>query len=167
MISKKNSALIFDPPIFFIKNTWTDQNLTFLFIKNMKYSAALPMFLIRRENLLSYDNMRVSFFSHAQEVKGMWFVMKKYSQNSAWLVQKIICLMFNNKLTAHRFINCSDQLGGLGTPAKMLGEPEGLPEIFPRPQPCSPIVIGNMIHYMLLLNVEVHFLRTLVKECKF
>ena len=28
----------------------------------MKYSAALPMFLIWRENLLSYDNMRVFFF---------------------------------------------------------------------------------------------------------
>ena len=45
----------------------------------------------------------------------------------------------------------------------MQGEPEGLPEIFPRAQPCSPVVIGSMIHYMLLLNVEVHFLRTLVK----
>ena len=56
-----------------------------------------------------------------------------------------------------------DQLGGPGTPAKMLGEPEGLPEIFLRVQPCSPVVIGSMIHYMLLLNVEVHFLRTLVK----
>ena len=45
----------------------------------------------------------------------------------------------------------------------MLGKPEGLPEIFPRAQPCSPVVVGSMIHYMLLLNVEVHFLRTLVK----
>ena len=63
--------------------------------------------------------------------------------------------------------NLGDQLGGPGTPAKMLGEPEGLPEIFPRVQPCSPVVIGSMIHYMLLLNVEAHFLRTLVKECKF
>ena len=34
----------------------------------MKYSAALPMFLIWRENLLLYDNMR-GFFLHAQEVK--------------------------------------------------------------------------------------------------
>ena len=34
MISKKNSALVFDPPIFFIKNTETDQNLTFLFKKH-------------------------------------------------------------------------------------------------------------------------------------
>ena len=45
----------------------------------------------------------------------------------------------------------------------MLGEHEGLPEIFHSAQPCSPVVIGSMIHYMLLLNVEVHFLRTLVK----
>ena len=32
-----------------------------------------------------------------------------------------------------------------------------------RVQPCSPVVIGSLIHYMLLLNVEVHFLRTLAK----
>ena len=32
------------------------------YLKNMKYSAALPMFLIWRENVLSYDNMRVFFF---------------------------------------------------------------------------------------------------------
>ena len=36
--------------------------------------------------------------------------------------------------------NLGDQLGGPGTPAKMLEEPEGPPEIFPRVQPCSPIV---------------------------
>ena len=36
--------------------------------------------------------------------------------------------------------NLGDQLGGPGTPAKTLGEPEGPPEIFPRVQPCSPIV---------------------------
>ena len=39
----------------------------------------------------------------------------------------------------------------------------GLPEIFPRVQPCSPVVIGSIIHYMLLFNEEVHFLRTSVK----
>ena len=31
----------------------------------MKYSAALQMFLIWRENLLSYDNMRVFFFARS------------------------------------------------------------------------------------------------------
>ena len=31
---------------------------------------------------------------------------------------------------------------------------KGLPETFPRAQPGSPLVIGSMIHYMLLLNVE-------------
>ena len=48
-----------------------------------------------------------------------------------------------------------DHLGllGLGTAAKMLGC-KGLPETFPRAQPGSPLVIGSMIHYMLLLNVE-------------
>ena len=41
---------------------------------------------------------------------------------------------------------------------KMLGEPKGPPEIFPRALSCSSVVIGSMILYMLLLNVEVHFL---------
>ena len=45
----------------------------------------------------------------------------------------------------------------------MLGEPEGLSEIFPRAQPCSPVVVGSMTHYVLLLRVELHILRTLVK----
>ena len=31
----------------------------------MKYSAALQMFLMWRENLLSYDNMRVFFFARS------------------------------------------------------------------------------------------------------
>ena len=50
-----------------------------------------------------------------------------------------------------------------GHPSKNALEPERPPEIFPRAQPCTPVVIGSMIHYMLLLDVEVHFLRTLVK----
>ena len=40
----------------------------------------------------------------------------------------------------------------------------GLLEIFPRAEPRSPVVIRSMIHCMLLLNVEVLFLRTLVEE---
>ena len=69
MISKKNNALIFDPP----KQKIDKQTRILLFhLKNMKYSAALPMLLIWRENLLSYDNMRV-FFWDAQEVKGCDF----------------------------------------------------------------------------------------------
>ena len=37
--------------------------------------------------------------------------------------------------------------------------------IFLRAQHCSPVVIGSLIHYMLsVFNVEVHFLRTLVKK---
>ena len=66
------------------KSKWLVKRIVPLFLtpnlyfhlKNMKCSAALSMFLIWRENLLSYDNMR-GFFSHAQEVKGMWFFMKK------------------------------------------------------------------------------------------
>ena len=50
-----------------------------------------------------------------------------------------------------------------GHPSKNALEPEGPPEIFPRAQSCTPVVIGSMIHYMLLLDVEVHFLSTLVK----
>ena len=60
MISKKNSVLIFEPKMF-LKNTLTDQNLTFPF-KNMKSSAA-------------YVHMTTwgIFFGHAQEVKGCDF----------------------------------------------------------------------------------------------
>ena len=50
-----------------------------------------------------------------------------------------------------------------GRPSRSAWETKGFPEIFPRAQPCSPLVIGSMIHYMLLLYVEVHFLRKLPK----
>ena len=36
----------------------------------------------------------IFFFWHAQEVKGCDFSWKKKSQNFAWLVQRIICLIF-------------------------------------------------------------------------
>ena len=50
-----------------------------------------------------------------------------------------------------------------GHPNLNAWEPEGFPYIFNGAQPCSPVVIGSMIHYMLLLNVGAHFLRTLLK----
>ena len=45
----------------------------------------------------------------------------------------------------------------------MLGDPKRLAEIFLRALLCSPVVIGSMIHYMLLLNVEVHFVKDISK----
>ena len=65
MISKKNSALIFDPNFLFYKKIHKQTRILLFHLKNMKYSAALPMFLIWRENLLSYDNMRVFFFARS------------------------------------------------------------------------------------------------------
>ena len=50
---------------------------------------------------------------------------KKNSKDSAWLVYKIISLIFNNWLTAQWFINLGDQLVGPDTPAKMFGRPKG------------------------------------------
>ena len=50
-----------------------------------------------------------------------------------------------------------------GSPSSNVWEPEGLPEIFPRAQPCSPVIIGSMIHNMLLLNVQVHFFEDISK----
>ena len=108
--------------------------------------------------------MRVFFFAHSGGQRDVIFHEKKYSQNSACLVKKIICLIFT-KLTD--LLIWATNLEARAPQLKCLGSPKGLPEIFPRAQPCSPVVIGSMIHYMLLLNVEVHFLRTLVKECKF
>ena len=72
MISKKNSVLIFEPNIV-LKNTLTDQNLTFPLKKHEIFGG-----------VLSHGNMRDFFFCHAQEVKGCDFhEKKKYSQNSA------------------------------------------------------------------------------------
>ena len=62
MTSKKNSALIFDPKICVKIHKQT--RILLFHLKNMKYSAALPMFLIWRENLLSYDN--TGFFNTGQ-----------------------------------------------------------------------------------------------------
>ena len=70
MTSKKNSALIFDPKICVKIHKQT--RILLFHLKNMKYSAALPMFLIWRENLLSHENMRV-FFWDAQGIKGCDF----------------------------------------------------------------------------------------------
>ena len=60
MIRKKNSVLIFQPKIF-LKNTLTDQDLTFPFKKHEIFGG-----------VLSCDNMG-DFFGHAQEVKGCDF----------------------------------------------------------------------------------------------
>ena len=51
----------------------------------MKYSAALPMF-----------QHAVFFFARSEGQRDVIFHEKKCSQNSASLVQKIICLIFNN-----------------------------------------------------------------------
>ena len=63
MISKENRALISDPKFFVKLEIYKQTRILLVLLKNMKYSTALPMFLIWRENLLSYDNMRVFFFA--------------------------------------------------------------------------------------------------------
>ena len=73
MISKENSALIFDPKFFVKLEIYKQTRILLFHLKNMKYSAALPMFLIWRENLLSYDNMRVFFFRTLRRSKGCDF----------------------------------------------------------------------------------------------
>ena len=70
MISKENSALIFDPKFFVKLEIYKQTRILLFHLKNMKYSAALPMFLIWRENLLSSMTTCGFFFSDAQEVKG-------------------------------------------------------------------------------------------------
>ena len=111
------------------------------------------MFLIWRENLLSYDNMRVFFFARSGGQRDVIFHEKKYSQNSACLVKKIICLIFN-KLTD--LLIWATNLEARAPQLRCLGSPKG------------PLKFS--LEYSLaalLLSVEVHFLRTLVKECKF
>ena len=83
----------------------------------------------------------------------MWFFMKKYSQNSACLVKKLICLIFN-KLTD--LLIWATNLEARAPQLKCLGSSKGS--------------LQFSLEYSLaalLLSVEVHFLRTLVKECKF
>ena len=82
MISKENSALIFDPKFFVKLEIYKQTRILLFHLKNMKYSAALPMFLIWRENFLSYDNMR-GFFRTLTRSKDVIFHEKKISQNSA------------------------------------------------------------------------------------
>ena len=71
MISKNNSVLIFDPKSF-VKNTFTDQNLTFPFKKHEIFGGVAHVSHMARKLTFQYDNMRF-FFSDAQEVKGYGF----------------------------------------------------------------------------------------------
>ena len=71
MISKNNSVLIFDPKSF-VKNTFTDQNLTFPFEKHELFGGVAHVSHMVRKLTFQYDNMRF-FFSDAQEVKGYGF----------------------------------------------------------------------------------------------
>ena len=75
MISKENSALIFDPKFFVKLEIYKQTRILLFHLKNMKYSTVLPMFL-------SYDNMRF-FFRTLRRSKDVIFDEKKFSQNSA------------------------------------------------------------------------------------
>ena len=80
MISKENSALIFDPKFFVKLEIYKQTRILLFHLKNMKYSAALPMFLIWRENLLSYDNMRVFFFARSGGQRDVIFHEKIFTK---------------------------------------------------------------------------------------
>ena len=60
MISKKNSALIFDPNCLFYKKIHKQTRILLFHLKNMKYSAALPMFLMARK--LTFIWQHAGFF---------------------------------------------------------------------------------------------------------
>ena len=93
------------------------------------------------------------FFAHSGGQRGVIFHEKKYSQNSAWLVKKIICLIFN-KLTD--LLIWATNLEARAPQLKCLGSPKA-PWKFSLEYSLA----------ALLLSVEVHFVRTSVKECKF
>ena len=46
---------------------------------------------------------------------------------------------------------------------KMLGEPKGVSEIFPRAQPCSPVVIGSMIPLRAIVECGSAFFEDISK----
>ena len=71
---KRIVPLFFTPKVFY-KKIHKRTRILLVYLKNMKYSAALPMFLIWRENLLSYDNMRF-FFLTLRRSKGCDFSWK-------------------------------------------------------------------------------------------
>ena len=60
----------------FCKKIHKQTRILLLHLKNMKYSTALPMFLIWRKNLVSYDNMRF-FFRTLRRSKDVIFHEKK------------------------------------------------------------------------------------------
>ena len=129
MISKKNSALIFYPQFYFFKKYHKQTRILLLpFKKHEIFGGVAHVSHLARKLTFIWQHAGFSF-SHSQEVKGVWFFMKKYSQNSAWLVQKIIW-----------FINFRDQLGGPGTPAKSAWGTQRAPWNFPEStalQSCS------------------------------
>ena len=73
----KRIVPLFLTPQFFLLKIQKQTRILLFYLKNMKYSAALPMFLIWRENLLSYDNMLVSFFRTLRRSKGCDLSWKK------------------------------------------------------------------------------------------
>ena len=79
MISKKNSVLIFEPKIF-LKNTLTDQNLTFPFKKHEIFGG-----------VLSYDNMGDFFLGMLKRSKDVIFHEKKN-------IHKILLDLLENNL---------------------------------------------------------------------
>ena len=74
MISKNNSVLIFDPKGF-VKNTFTDQNLTFPFKKHEIFGGVAHVSHMARKLTFQYDNMR--FFFGRSGGQRIWFFMKK------------------------------------------------------------------------------------------
>ena len=61
----KRIVPLFLTPNFFHKKIHKQTRILLFHLKKIIYAEALPMFLIWRENLLSYDNMRVFFFARS------------------------------------------------------------------------------------------------------
>ena len=85
MINKNNSVLIFDPKSF-VKNTFTDQNLTFPFKKHEIFGCVAHVSHMARKLTFQYDNMRFFFFRTLRRSKDMIFHEKN--------VQKILLDLF-------------------------------------------------------------------------
>ena len=74
---------------FFYKKYMNRPKSYFSIYKTWNIRRRCPCF----SRKLTFIWQKVGFFSHAQEVKGMWFYMEKIFTNSASLVHWIICLI--------------------------------------------------------------------------
>ena len=96
MISKKSSALIFDPKFFCKKYINRPESYFSIEKKHEIFGGVAHVSHIALKTYFHMTTCGFPFFARSEGQRDVIFHEKKYSQNSASLGQKIICLIFNN-----------------------------------------------------------------------